>query len=173
MDRAIELCSRKTLVVQAGGNCGVWARYLAKQFETVWAIEPDLENYKCLLRNTARCSNIFPLWAALGYAPDNAGMIRDETNVGAHYVHGRGTLAVVTIDQLELDACDLIILDIEGMEPLALQGAVQTIAKFKPVLMVEENGLSQRYGIDQGWSNSVPSYRVAATMGRDVILVPE
>ena len=44
---------------------------------------------------------------------------------------------LITIDHLECERVDFIKLDIEGMEMEALQGAAQTLAAHKPVLIVE------------------------------------
>jgi FkbM family methyltransferase len=45
----------------------------------------------------------------------------------------------VTIDSLNLDNCDFIKLDLEGAEPLALLGAMETIKKFHPTILFEHN----------------------------------
>jgi FkbM family methyltransferase len=43
----------------------------------------------------------------------------------------------ITIDSLALPRCDFIKLDIEGMEPLALEGAQKTILQHKPIIFAE------------------------------------
>ena len=47
------------------------------------------------------------------------------------------TVRTVTIDSLNLPRVDLIKMDVEGMEELALQGARETIARCKPIACVE------------------------------------
>ena len=49
-------------------------------------------------------------------------------------------VASTTIDALNLESCSLIKADVEGMEPDVIRGAVETIAKHKPVLYLEHNG---------------------------------
>jgi FkbM family methyltransferase len=51
---------------------------------------------------------------------------------------GRPT-PVVTIDGLKLSQCDLIKIDVEGMECDVIEGAKETIRRHKPVLFVENN----------------------------------
>lgn len=170
-DAALQHTLGHVSVVQAGGNCGVWASYLGERFMEVWTIEPDLENYLCLIRNIPQ--NVYPIWAALGCHPGTTGLDTDPKNVGAHQMNGNGRIPVITIDELGLTACDLICLDIEGMEPAALDGAKETIERFRPTLMVEDKGLSERYGVAKGWSDSLPGYQVAKRVHRDVVLVPE
>lgn len=50
---------------------------------------------------------------------------------------------MTTIDDLALDGCDLIKIDIEGMEEQAIQGASKTNTRFRPILFVENNTLDQ------------------------------
>ncbi len=45
---------------------------------------------------------------------------------------------MITIDELNLDKCDYIKLDIEGAEILALIGGIETIKKFKPIIFFEK-----------------------------------
>jgi hypothetical protein len=65
----------------------------------------------------------------------------------------------------------MMILDIEGMEPLAVAGAKQTLEKFKPVLQIEDRGHSSRYGFQEGWTEQLPGYE-AKHLKRDTLLVP-
>lgn len=44
------------------------------------------------------------------------------------------------IDDLDLESCDLIQLDVEGYEHEVLTGAIKTIEKFKPTISVERGG---------------------------------
>ena len=171
LEKALQLTNKFDLCIQAGGNVGIWANRLKDNFYHVWTIEPDLENYICLLHNMEE--GIFPLFGALGDEPKSMGLKRDPKNVGAHQMYGEGRIPVFTIDELHVPACDLIVLDIEGMEHIALEGAKKTIETFKPTIMVEDKGLSELYGAPQGWSESFPGYVVADRIHRDVILVPE
>jgi hypothetical protein len=57
-----------------------------------------------------------------------------------------GKVEAVTIDSLELEACDFIKLDLEGCEGLAIKGARKTIKKFRPLLVIEFNGLMRKFG---------------------------
>jgi len=48
-------------------------------------------------------------------------------------------VSLTTVDELELKACHFIKVDIEGMEEQALQGASETIRRFKPFLYLEND----------------------------------
>jgi FkbM family methyltransferase len=59
---------------------------------------------------------------------------------GSHTVNdtvGLGKIPMLMIDTLKLDACDLIQLDVEGYEGKVLEGAIETIIRYKPVITVE------------------------------------
>lgn len=148
-DLAIELCHKKEIVIQAGGNCGIWPRYLSKHFETIYTFEPDITNFLCLNLNAPQ-TNIIRLQAALGEKARPVSMIITPENVGAHRVAGSGgDIPVIRIDDLRLRACDLIQLDIEGYEYFALRGAVHTIDEYKPVIMIEDKGHHKKYGVEK------------------------
>ncbi len=46
---------------------------------------------------------------------------------------------VLTIDSLQLPACQFIKIDVEGREQSVIAGAAQTIARFRPALYVEND----------------------------------
>jgi hypothetical protein len=46
---------------------------------------------------------------------------------------------MLTIDSLDLQHCDFMKIDVEGMELEVLKGARETIARFKPALYVEND----------------------------------
>jgi FkbM family methyltransferase len=52
-------------------------------------------------------------------------------------------VVVIDIDSLQLHFCNLIKIDVEGMETLVLNGARSTIERFRPVLFVENNTLER------------------------------
>lgn len=127
------------VVVTAGANCGLHTRYYASKFELVYAFEPHWLNFYCLTRNCPE-QNVIKFNTALG---DKAGVSsilgKHDTNMGCYTV-GEGSnnrIAVLTIDDLGLKACDLIQLDVEGSEGLVLRGAIQTITQYKPVIALE------------------------------------
>lgn len=167
------------LVVQAGGNMGVWPRALSGLFSRVVTFEADPRNYRALVWNTTGYDNILAMPCALGgrqswvstEAPPS-----EEGNAGALRV-GRGdTVPMIALDSLQLPACDMIYLDIEGFEFDALVGATETIIRHRPVIAFEDKGLSEHYGVKKGAAEHYLSglkYKVVARPHRDVVMVPE
>lgn len=164
----------RRVAVQAGGNVGVWPKALAKEFNAVYTFEPDWLNFRCLSLNVTE-PNVVKLQAALGFERGLIDLARDPANCGAHYVDGKGMVPTLRIDDLGLEACDLIALDVEGYELNALRGAHDTIRKFRPVIVCEDKGLSEKYGSKQGeietYLNAAHGYRIAARVHRDIVFV--
>lgn len=145
LDLALEFVAGNSIAVQAGGACGVWPAYLAKRFKEVFTFEPVRSNYECLEQNVKHLHNVIA--AKMGLSDDGKPikLSLDKTelnNCGAFYAGNSGLEApTTTIDDLELKACDLISLDLEGYEDKALIGAEYTLKRFKPVVMIEEKPL--------------------------------
>lgn len=173
LNEAYGFCRKFDIAVQAGGNFGYWPMKLAEKFQTVYTFEPDPVNFSCMCRNIGDIQNIIKIQAGLGHMSDCVELKRERKNAGAHYVRGKGMLPIIRIDDLALRGCDLIVLDIEGMELNALLGAMATIDAYRPVIHVEDKGLSERYGTEQGkieeWLSDF-GYQVRARPHRDVIL---
>lgn len=167
----MDFTTGRDVVVQAGGNCGIFPKMLAKYFKTVYTFEPDEANYECLALNATE-KNIYAYPWALGEKAGTTEMHRFPSNVGAHYIEGAGTIPVVTIDEMEYAACNLIALDVEGAEFIALKGAVNTIKKFKPTIIIEDKGHCTRFGQStvelKGWLQS-QGYREVSKVLRDGI----
>lgn len=184
LERAIGYCQQKRTVIQAGGNCGVWARHLADIFSQVWTWEPDQLNYHCLAYNTVHRKNVFCVNAALG---SKAGAITmsapEQNNCGALQVEevwqdNPVSVPVEMIDNnLTLGHVDLMYLDLEGYELHAIAGAVQTITRCQPIIAVEDKGLSERYGVAKGdvlrYIETTFNYEVCDQYARDYVLRPK
>jgi FkbM family methyltransferase len=171
---AYPYCRGFEVVVQAGGNCGVWPRDLAMEFQSVYTFEPDPVNFRCLCANAPQ-ENVFKFNAALGDKRGAIDLLRKPENCGAYRVDCAGQIPVMMIDDLGLAVCDLIYLDIEGFELPALRGARNTIEKCRPVVVVEDKGVSEHYGIAKGEVENFmisQGYKVAERVSRDVVMIP-
>lgn len=144
VDLALRYCGEKRIAVQAGGNCGVWPKYLGTQFKYVYTFEPEPDNFYCLCHNAPE-RNIFKYQAALGDGGSPVGIKYHPKNGGGNFVEGDGIIPNLSLDHLQLPCCDFLQLDIEGYEYFALQGAMETIRKFSPVIMIEHKKHALRY----------------------------
>jgi FkbM family methyltransferase len=146
LDHYVALCKQRRQVLQAGGNVGVWARHLAQSFNAVVTAEPDEQNWHCLVKNLRGVKNISAYQAALGAKVGKVGIAREAGNCGASYVVEGCDVSVITIDSLGCDQLDLLILDIEGYEFEALQGAKDTLRQCSPVIVLEMKDHIKRFG---------------------------
>lgn len=142
----MESVEKNNVVVQAGGCCGMYPVFFSSLFTKVYTFEPDDLNYFCLEKNISSYKNVFAQKKALHDDETSCTMLKaspggDEMNVGMHRIGkiGEGETETTTIDSLQLDDCDLIHLDAEGHEVPILYGAADTISKFKPVVVLEDN----------------------------------
>jgi FkbM family methyltransferase len=141
-----EYVSQKRVMVQAGGNCGFYPKKYASIFQQVYTFEPEWLNFYCLNRNVAE-PNVIKLQACLGDSPKLVDLSVNEKNRGKTHISGAGKYPVFLIDNLGLNICDLIHLDIEGYEYFALLGAVNTIKRCLPIIVVEMwDQLDNRFG---------------------------
>ncbi len=189
-NKITDLCHGHKVVVQAGGNLGYFPIKLSPIFDMVISFEPVHDTHECMMRNIhdylGDDHNIMVENAGLSDVPSNgsAQVVLDH-NCGATAVteDAEGELRLTSIDEVyamsNFSACDLIWLDIEGMEKKALIGAKETIETFKPVLVVENKGLIPGFGGNlygslefDKWVTEEFNYKKLTRMMRDDIYVP-
>lgn len=133
----------KKAVLTAGANCGLYAQFYSKMFDVVWAFEPDYLNFHCLVNNT-QLPNVIKMQAILGEQAGLAGIKQVAmSNVGMHTVMNEGFIPTLTIDSFNLPYLDLIQLDVEGYEIRVLRGAIESIKRLRPVVIVENGSNSE------------------------------
>jgi FkbM family methyltransferase len=173
MEHAIKHVKQRRVVVQAGGHVGVWPKWLASRFEQVYTFEPQADNFEALMRNVKE-TNVVRLHGALGDAGGAVGIRVSEKNIGGHRVIPGGTdVTLYRIDDLRLEHCDLIVLDVEGYELHAIRGAVETLDQCSPVLMFEDLGHIEKHGFgskaDLVDLLSSHGYRKVGAVSNDVV----
>lgn len=159
------------IVVQAGGNCGLYPLIYAKHFERVFTFEPDPMNFYCL---SANCKNnkIVKFNTALGSVGQflTLGAV-DPANVGMPRI-GQGNTVIysISIDSLNLPQISLIHLDVEGFEHFVLQGATETIKRHRPTIALELTVFKDE--IIQFIKDN--NYRVVARYGvpENIVIIP-
>ena len=143
------------LAVDVGAYCGAWSYAFARHFGTVHTFEPFLEHCFIAKRNLVPYANVMLHNVAL---LDRAGT-GNMAHGGSKYNYlklDEGSVTVATLDSYDLPACDLLKIDAEGADALVLQGAEQTIAKYSPVIIVEEKDSELRlFGLEPGAVNTL------------------
>jgi FkbM family methyltransferase len=143
----------RRICVQAGGNLGVFPKYLARFFQTVLTFEPSPDLFPLLAQNAPE-PNVVRLQAALGERPGLIGMRctrrgskAGPIHEGLTHVHGAGSIPTMRLDDLGLPVLDLLYLDLEGFELYALRGAAETVKRCRPIIVMEVNQNIEFYGI--------------------------
>jgi len=136
----IEKLKNKNVVVQAGGNCGLYPFILSFFFKKVITFEPIFFLFHVLTLNCNR-TNIYKFNCALS---DEGGFTNmsnpQEINVGTFKLDSSSnntTIIKTSLDSLNLEEVDFLMLDVEGHEMEVLKGAEQTISRCNPVVLVE------------------------------------
>lgn len=127
------------IAVDVGANVGLWAKPLTKKFKRVIAFEPLEQVYSCLERNVQGL-NIEIHKHALGSVNDKVDMVFDAENTGGSYVSevGQGSIDIKRLDDLNLPKFGLLKIDCERHELEVLKGAMDTILKYKPIIVCEQ-----------------------------------
>lgn len=125
-------------VVTAGAHVGLHVRFYAKMFKTVYAFEPDPFNFYCLVNNS-QSDNVVKLQCALGSEHKMISLQPVDHHLTLHVSESKPTdyIPMITIDSLNLPGCDFLQLDIENYELNALTGGLETIKKYRPVVVME------------------------------------
>jgi FkbM family methyltransferase len=152
-----QLVAPGATVVEVGANIGAFTLALARRCApgTLYAFEPQQRIFQLLCANLALndIRNVVALPEACGEAEGHARIppinYEGEDNFGGISLRsdeGRGhKVRVRTLDSLELPACHLLKVDVEGFEPQVLRGARETIMRCRPILYVE-NDRAQNQG---------------------------
>ena len=138
-------------VIEVGANIGAHTVFLAQQVGpsgSVLVFEPQRIVFQILCANLALNSitNVIAMQQAVGA---ESTVIRVpqldfyvDNNVGGLELgqQTEGEMVVqVTLDGFRLPRCDFLKVDVEGMEEQVLHGAVDLIARCKPVIYVEND----------------------------------
>jgi FkbM family methyltransferase len=177
-------------VVEAGANIGVHTIPLARKCAPgpLIAFEPQQRVFQVLCANLALndIGNVLAYPEACGEAEGEAVIpfldYDAAQNFGGISLHGMETpgvkVRVVALDSLELAACGLLKIDVEGFEPQVLKGARQTIARCRPMIYTENDrpqnqgeviGLLTEMGYTLYWHT--PRLADAELFGRSIVSV--
>jgi FkbM family methyltransferase len=159
IDLIVSLCERGD-IVHAGTFFGDFLPALAAACSAagnrVWAFEPNPESYRCaaITLQLNQITNVRLINAGLGERSDRRTLVTIENGVplgGASYLLTEGadapkhlnddatSVPIVTVDETvpERRPISVIQLDIEGYEERALTGAIRTIRRHRPLLILE------------------------------------
>lgn len=177
---AYSFCKQFRHAIDIGAHCGLWSMVMALKFDVITAFEPVAEHRQCYMKNIpGRWDDAeigLPAWqveygsayyacstrlfgVALGETTGSVRMETADTSSGDTAVAVDETGAIVAgdvplrrLDDILPDASDvdLIKLDCEGTELLALRGGENLLSRCRPVVCVEQKpGKAQRFGLPE------------------------
>ncbi|MGO9315021.1 MAG: FkbM family methyltransferase [Syntrophobacteraceae bacterium] len=154
----VECLKPGKVVYDIGANIGIFSllmSYLVKQNGKVYAVEPEMNNFKHLLDSIQanNLNNIIPMQIALG---ETDGVLQFDRRGGSfsgriidsdvQYTPTKNIvpMAIMSVDSLVrngiADPPDLIKIDVEGFEGKVVQGMKEVLAKHAPVIVCELHG---------------------------------
>lgn len=158
------LPEKNQLVVDVGANYGDTAIWWAKVFGSkVIAFEPLIDVYKELMENIElNDADVIAHNVALGNGEEINGH-----NVGNMFsLGGDQKVKTVKLDDFQFERLDLLKIDVEGFEYKVLQGADNTIRRFRPKIIIETHSANLRETCHKFLSSQGYSLRV---QGRTLI----
>jgi FkbM family methyltransferase len=138
-----------------GNHSAYWAAFCGPAL--IHAFEPVPDNQALLRRNLLPYRSAVPHLVALSDHGGSVRMTAEPSNMGHARVDPAGTIVApcTTLDAYWLSALALLKVDVEGHEREVLAGAAETIARCRPLVLIED-------WAGQGFGELLPGYRLAA-----------
>lgn len=154
-EKAMAFVPKHRTAIDIGAHAGLWTWNMAHSFSRVFAFEPMPEHADCWRANMQGQDNAKIFQNALGPQRGAAWLeTRTPGSSGDTGVVPKNPNAtrvnMITLDSLDFQLVDFIKIDCEGYELFVLQGAVETLKRCKPVVIVEqkpETGMAEKYNI--------------------------
>jgi FkbM family methyltransferase len=144
-DLAMKYVTKRDVAVDVGAHVGTWSMLMVHDFQHVIAFEPSAR------------AEIYPLNVEKeNYAlhrmalSDHAGTVAmqeiDWSTGGCHVIAGReGDIECDTLDSFGLETVDFLKIDVEGHELPMVNGAIETIKRCRPVVLIEQKGWNHNH----------------------------
>lgn len=135
--------------IDVGAHVGYYTLYVAPRVQKVYAFEPDARSFAALSRNLAQCAHAEPVNKAVFSKSGTMEMIKRGDTAGfSHLVGPNGSPAgnkrsieVVSVDDWMLKRTNErvtgIKIDIDGLDFEVLMGAMETIERDQPLVLIE------------------------------------
>lgn len=145
-EAAMKWVGKKRTAIDVGAFVGQWSRVMSMDFERVVAFEPVLDYRDCWNINMESVDNAEMIGIALG---NMSGDVRLMNYTEGSYGDTRimdaddngdlvGTADMRPLDSFHIDRVDLIKIDCEGYEKQVIEGAMLTLERNKPVVIIEQ-----------------------------------
>ena len=132
---------RRRRAVDIGAHVGLWATGLEDQFDEVICFEPAAQHAAILPFNMR--TNRWKLHqVALGNRKGDSYLGPPINSSGDRHLteYGGESVKIRTLDSYRLTKVDFVKIDVEGFENQVVMGARQTLARCKPIIVIEQKG---------------------------------
>lgn len=153
---ALAWCRARRVAIDIGAHVGLWSYFMAQDFKNLVAFEPCALHRECWYKNLVdfrkdEKANALVFECALGAAPGHVAIeTRTPGSSGDTGVAGDGDIEMRTLDSFRFDVVDFIKIDCEGYEAHVLHGAVETLKRCKPCVIVEQKrDMAEKYGLEK------------------------
>jgi FkbM family methyltransferase len=135
-DMSLENLPNKRTALDIGAHVGLWSRDLVKHFDKVIAFEPVIEHIECLKKNVP-AANLEIIQTTVGEVEGTCDLSFYRENSGMTHRTDGTKYKMITIDSLNLQHVDYIKIDVEGFEHEVLLGALETLQRCRPRIVLE------------------------------------
>lgn len=133
--------------VDVGGHIGYYTLIAAQRVKHVITFEPNPTNFDLLKKNIEinGYTNVTAVQKLVGKVDGKASVFLDSENSGATSISQENTqhysdsfvAEFVTLDEFINEPIDVLKIDTQGAEGLVIEGALETIRRDKPIIVME------------------------------------
>lgn len=153
LDIALSFCKTFRHAIDVGANYGIMSANMAKKFSKVSAFEIVPEINDCFKKNMSKfgINNVDIYDCGLGEKETTVALNFNPQKTFSTHINSEdsGDIKVKSLDSFNFSNVDFIKIDAEGFEPFIIKGGLETIKKYKPVILYERKGHEERYGYNK------------------------
>jgi FkbM family methyltransferase len=143
-ESALAYCPKRRVALDIGAYQGEWSRMLAQDFGSVYAWEIRGANRAILRRDKPDNVVVLDVGLGSGHGVDQFTL---RGGYAQHVALGRSgkvlEFEVTPLDSYQLLVADFMKIDVDGSERNVIYGAVETIKRCKPVIVIETKFLNE------------------------------
>jgi FkbM family methyltransferase len=139
---ALPFVKERKVFVDIGAHVGLWSMQAELDFDKIVAFEPH-PLHANLYEENVKKHTLHRV--ALGDRKDSIALKGEPGSSGDTHVAGPGDIQMRTLDSYRMRRIDLLKIDTEGYELPILKGAMETLKRCRPVIVVEQKGRDVKY----------------------------
>ena len=174
-------CNR---AIDIGANVGVWSYWLSKYAKQVESFEPNpkifnvlknikiknVNSYNIALSNKSGSVDLLVPKGSKGFSNQGASL----SSIKVQGEHKRISIEAKCLDEYNFLDVDFIKIDVEGHEHEVIEGAQETIKKFKPTMVIEMEEKHNQIPIEEQISSvEKMGYQCCVLINETIIQIKE